>query len=84
MSDERLRRCEKVLGVCDAAFNDCNINLETLESALNSCEAVVSKQDELIAADKERIEVLVVGAGHSHVPVVAGTSAFWLILLLLL
>lgn len=83
-SDEQLRRCEEVLSACDDAFNQCVISEGVLEASLNSCEAVVHKQDELIEADKKRISDLAASSEHSHIPHVAATSGFWLILLLLL
>ena len=72
------------MDLCDEAFNQCAISEEILESSLKSCEEVVIKQDELISADKDRILDLSAKADHTHIPHVAGTSAFWLLLFFLL
>ena len=83
-SDEQVRRCEEVLGACDAALTEAELTIKILDSSAKSCEDVVSKQDELIAEDKKRISELAASSEHSHIPHVAATSAAWLLLLILL
>lgn len=69
--------CDEVLALCDQA-------LTSEQAAHTMCLEVVKIKDDKILADRTEIQRLSAVADHSHIPHVAGTSAFWIILLLLL
>ncbi len=69
--------CDEVLGACDEA-------LVSEQAAHSICREINKHRFEKIENDKREIERLSSMANHSHIPIITYTSAFWILLLILL
>ena len=75
--------CEENLTNCDNALNACEKAVESETAAHDSCIDLVEEHAKQVAEQAVRIKVLYKEANHSHVPHVASTSVFWILLLVL-
>lgn len=83
-SKSELDLCTETLLDCDNAFNACNEVVDKQREHINMADEYIKIQKEEIAFQGEEIKKLASEANHSHIPIVAGTSSFWLLLLILL
>jgi hypothetical protein len=71
--------CETTLQSCNAAFEESALLVEQLQTNALVCNDIVETQRQLIEEDAARIKTLVPEAEHSHIPIVAATSGFWIL-----
>ena len=81
---EELSLCVETLVDCDNAFNACNEVTEKLQNTIRLSDILVEENRKQIDGQAIEIKRLSIEVEHSHIPVIAGTSSFWILLLLIL